>query len=540
MSSAQEKRTPHVVIVGAGLAGIAAAIALKTQLGFHNFTIYEKADAVGGTWRDNTYPGCGSDVPAHWYSLSTDLNPKWQSYYATQPELRAYWEELWHKHDLVRHTVLNSTVVNAEWSNDAQRYTVDIQDTRTGEKKQVEAEVMFYAIGGFQAPLYPKDLHGLESFKGESFHSARWRHDVVLRKKRVGVIGNGCSAAQLIPEIARDPTVQVVNFCRTPQWFVPRRNIQYPGWVQWMFAHVPFLLRWYRNLIMARSDLGFLIFRKDNKLLVKIARKFLSMYIRSKAPKEEADKLIPNYAPGCKRIIVDPGYLESLNQPNVSLRWDALDSIVENGIKMKTGEVIPLDVIIFSTGYSLEATQLDIRGSKGVTIKEYHQSKGGPMAYLGSCTPGFPNAYILLGPNVASGHASVIFSEESQINLAVQLIRPVVEGKAKSFEITDEATEKYNDWLQNRLQSSVWTDCVSYYQAGRDSKTRIIATFPGPVSLFWWFCRSPKWELFRGVGAEAWNRERKQRKLTKIGTGELAKLNKESRGRESTGNVYLK
>ncbi|KAH9483680.1 Baeyer-Villiger monooxygenase [Psilocybe cubensis] len=256
------------------------------------------------------------------------------------------------------------------------------------------------------------------------------------------------------------------------------------------------------------------------------------------APKEEVKNLIPNYgmfrvsfcfsltvpltcvcafaAPGCKRIIVDPGYLSALKQPNVNIRWDAIDRIVEKGIQMKSGEFVPLDVIIFSTGYLTDGSnQLQIRGRDGVTLREYFESKGGPYAYLGSCIPGFPNQYLVLGPNVASGHASVIFSEEAQIQHALQLIKPVLEGKAKSFEVTEEATVKYNEWLQTRLQDSVWTDCMSYYQAGRNNKTRIVATFPGPVALFWWFCRRPRWELFRGVGAEAWEQEQKVGRITK-------------------------
>ncbi|KAF8798180.1 FAD/NAD(P)-binding domain-containing protein [Phlegmacium glaucopus] len=509
---------PHVAIVGAGLAGIAAAIQLKKKLNFHNFTIYEKEDGVGGTWRLNTYPGCGSDVPVHWYSLSTDLNPRWERYYASQPELRAYWENLWHKYDLVKHTRLNTAVRNAQWSNETQRYTVSLENVATKETSQVGADVMIYAIGGFQGPLYPKDIPGREQFRGEIFHSAEWRHDVILKNKRVGVIGNGCSAAQFIPLISEDFSVKVVNFCRTPQWYVPRRDFRYPAWAQWMFAHIPFLMRWYRNWIMARADLGFLIFRKDNKLLLSIVRKEMSAYIKSKAPKEEMKNLIPKYAPGCKRIIVDPQYLDSLNRPNVRLQWDAIETIVEDGIKLKTGVVIPLDVIIFGTGYSVftkDPGSLNVQGSSGNTISEYFESKGGPQAYLGSCIPGFPNLFTLLGPNVASGHASVIFSQEAQISFAMQLIRPVLEGKARSFEVTAEATDKYNDWLQKRLSTSVWTDCVSYYQTGGD-KSKVIATFPGPVALFWWFCLQPRWGDFCGRGSEIWERERKLKKWTMV------------------------
>ncbi|KAF9469173.1 hypothetical protein BDZ94DRAFT_360082 [Collybia nuda] len=508
----EDKRTPHVIIVGAGLAGISTAIRLKKHLRFENFTIYEKANAIGGTWRDNTYPGCGSDVPGHWYSLSSELNPQWSSYFVEQPEIRAYWEGLYQKYGLPLHTKLGHAVVSAEWEPSLQRYNVTVQDLATGVTKHEVAECIFYAIGGFMAPLYPKDIPGVEDFRGELWHSARWRHDVELKGKRVGVIGNGCSAAQFIPQISKDPSVEVINFCRTPQWYVPRGNYRYSQFIKWVFAHVPLVMRFYRNYIMARSDLSFLIFRRTNARLIALTKRLLSMYIKQVAPKEYAGDLTPEYPPGCKRIIVDPGYLESLNQPNVSLRWEAIDSIVEGGIKLKTGEIIPLDIIIFGTGYSVEPVDLRVHGSKGTTVHEYFATQGGATAYLGTCMPGFPNIFTLLGPNVATGHASVIFSQESQINFAIQLIKPILDGQAKSFEVADNATEEYNTWLQGRLSTSVWTQCNSYYQVGGQKHTKIVATFPGPVSLFWWLTLTPEWGVFRSVGAERWM---KQHRITK-------------------------
>ncbi|KAF9454662.1 FAD/NAD(P)-binding domain-containing protein [Macrolepiota fuliginosa MF-IS2] len=511
--SKDSKRVPHIVIIGAGLAGISAGIQLKRQLGFENFTIYEKAGSVGGTWRDNTYPGCGCDVPAHWYSLSTDLNPDWESYYVGQPQLRAYWEGLWKKYSLDSKTKLATSVSLAEWDREKQRYKVTVKDEKNGEESVIEAEVVINAIGGFFEPLYPKEFEsGLERFKGVTWHAARWRHDVELKGKRVGVIGNGCSAAQFVPEISKDPSVQVINFCRTPQWFVPRGNYKYSALTKWIFRHVPFVMRWYRNLIMARSDLVSLIFRKDNKFWISLAKKEMTRYIRHMAPKEYLDKLTPSYSPGCKRIIVDPNYLKSLHRPNVSLNWDVIEGVVEEGIKLKTGEVVPLDIIIFGTGYALEPQGIETKGSNGNTMREYFEEQGGATAYLGSSMPGFPNFYTLLGPNVATGHASVIFSQEAQINLALQLIKPVVEGKVRYFEVTSEATDKYNVWLQNRLQNSVWTDCMSYYRSDRKFG-KIIATFPGPVALFWWLCRTPKWDRYRAVGAETWVEEQRSQRV---------------------------
>jgi cation diffusion facilitator CzcD-associated flavoprotein CzcO len=178
MTSNEKAHAPNVVIVGAGPAGISTAVELKRQLGFENFTIYEKASTLGGTWRDNTYPGCGSDVPGHWYSLSSELNPNWSNIYATQPELQEYWEKIFYKYELGIHTKFNSMVLQSTWSNETQRYTVEVTDTITGEKSAVEANVMFYAIGGFQKPVFSADVPGADIFKGHIWHSARYNHDV--------------------------------------------------------------------------------------------------------------------------------------------------------------------------------------------------------------------------------------------------------------------------------------------------------------------------------------------------------------------------
>ncbi|TRM62608.1 hypothetical protein BD626DRAFT_403629 [Schizophyllum amplum] len=521
--STSEKR---VIIVGAGVAGIATAIALKTQLGFENFTIYEKADRPGGTWRDSTYPGCGSDVGGHWYSLSSELNPNWSAYYASQPEILAYWDALFVKHQLAARTIFRTDVVNAEWDVERQVWRVEtVTREATGAKGQeeerrdvVEAEVLFYAIGGFMAPMYPREVKGRAVFRGEQWHSACWRHDVDLAGKRVGVIGNGCSAAQIVPQLAKDPSTTVLNFVRTPQWYVPQNNVRYPALVKWVFAHIPGVLRAYRSSVMARSDLVHLIFNQENKLVTKTARWLLSKYIRDTAPKEYAEKLVPDYAVGCKRIIVDPGFLKSLHRENVALTWDAIDSVVEEGIKLKTREVVPLDVIVYATGYSLDAPDLRVTGSQGKTMREYHVGQGGATAYFGCSMPGFPNLFMLLGPNVATGHASVIFSEEVQIQLALQVIKPVLDGDAQSFEIKDEVVNKYNEWLQARLRHSVWTDCMSYYRVDR-SQGKIVATFPGPVTLFWRLARRPRWDEWKGVGAEAWARrlqEARRRRRYKV------------------------
>ncbi|KAH6918372.1 monooxygenase [Coprinopsis sp. MPI-PUGE-AT-0042] len=440
--------------------------------------------------------------------LSTDLNPNWNKRYATQPELREYWDGLWKKYNLSSHTRLGVSVVFSEWNEKEQRWRITLKDVSSEKKEMVEAEVLFYGVGGFTAPKFPSDVAGLDRFKGDMFHSSQWRHDVELKGKKVGVIGNGCSAAQFIPSISEDPSVEVVNFARTPQWYVPKRDASYSPLTKWIFANVPGAMWCHRYWLFLNADLSFLIFNKGNKTIVGQTQKTLERYIRQKAPKEYADQLVPNYLPGCKRIIVDPGYLKCLHRPNVTLEWGRIDCIVEEGIKLKTGEVIPLDVIIFGTGYSREPLSLNIRGREGNLITDYFESKQGPTAYLGQCYPGFPNMFTFLGPNVVGGHYSVIFVEEAQIKHSLQLIKPILEGKVQTIEVTEEATESYNEWLQKRLTSTVYTDCDSYYfehvekADGKKVKGKNTATFPGPATLFYWLNRRPQWERFRISGAK--------------------------------------
>ncbi|KIY72027.1 FAD/NAD-binding domain-containing protein [Cylindrobasidium torrendii FP15055 ss-10] len=507
------KSQPRVIIIGAGLAGIAAGVALKVQLGFNNFTIFEKTGDTGGTWRDSTYPGCGCDVPAHWYSLSTELNPNWSRHYATQPELQAYWQHVFEKHRLGEQTQFHTGALRSSWDEENQRWELWVKDYRTGQERPEYAEVLIYAIGGFMNLQWPKDISGLDKFKGPLWHSAQWRHDVDLKGKRIGAVGNACSAAQFVTAIAQDPEVEVINFCRTPQWFVPRADFEYPEWGKWLFKNIPGIMRLWRVSISFRSDFSFLLFNKDRKWLVDLVRGRLGEYIRATAPPGFP---IPEYPPGCNRMIVDPGYLEVINRPNVSTRWDAIESVVEEGLKMKTGEIVPLDVLIFGTGYSVDPVDLVVQGRE-MSSQEYFERQDGAGAFLGSSFPGFPNFFTLLGPNVATGHASVIFSEETQINLAMKLIKPVIDGKITSFAIKPVVCDEYNDWLQGRLQHSVWSECRSYYHRARDNSSKIVATFPGPVSLFWWLSRVPRWNQWEVRGATLdWNPHETRRKVVEF------------------------
>ncbi|EGN93331.1 hypothetical protein SERLA73DRAFT_64246, partial [Serpula lacrymans var. lacrymans S7.3] len=492
--------------------GISVAVALRNELKFDNFTIYEKASSIGGTWRDNTYPGCGSDVPGHWYSLSTELNPHWDSYYISQPEIRAYWERIFQKHGLLAHTVFNTHVKVVKWDAESRVHNLTLVDPTTGEETTTSAEIVIQAVGGFTAPLFPPDLPGVEKFRGPLWHSLKWRHDVDLAGKRVGVIGNGCSAAQFIPQISEDPSVEVINFCRTAQWMTPRQQYRYPAIIKWVFAHIPFLMRAYRNTIMAK--VFWFIFQKQNSFLLYLVRKLMTKYMKDTAPAKYHDRLIPSYSPGCKRIIVDPSYLSALHRPNVDLNWESIQEIAEDGVILKNGQAIPLDVIIFGTGFLIVPTDISVQGPNGHTLHDYFDSHGGPTAYLGTVYPGLPNYFTVVGPNTASGHASLLFADEVQIKYILQLIKPIIKGKMKTLEVKAEATDEYNNWIQKRMQNTVFTECFSYYRGdGRDGPKNI-ATFPGTMVLFWWIARKPRWEHFKVEGENGgvegrWSRQKR-------------------------------
>ncbi|KAL6301962.1 FAD/NAD-P-binding domain-containing protein [Sparassis latifolia] len=481
------------------LGGLSFGIALKQQLGFENFTIYEKAAEIGGTWRDNTYPGCNSDTPSHWYSLSTELNPNWTSTCVPGSELQEYWTHVAKKHALYEHTVFHMKVVSAGWDSEKQLYNIELEDVRSRTRTFTTAQILISAVGYLMDPIFPPGLRGLDKFKGDLFHSGRWDHTVDFRNKRVGVVGCGASAAQFIPILLEDSTVQIVNFCQTPSWFVDLKITPISDRQRWIFAHVPFALRLYRNwLVITGYILPPYLRRLRGTTHVEDVSTAL---IKQRAPAKYHDKLIPTYPAACRRLVMDPGYLAALHRPNISLNWDGIAEVTEDGILTKTGEVIPFDVIIFGTGFSTDTHPVSIKGTQE-TLQAYSAAHGGPTAYRGVTVPGFPNFYIIGGPNTTTPNTSYIFTHEVEINYAIQLVAPVVRGLASSFEVTARACDAYNAWLQAKIAGSDWMLCHSWYRTGGNGKN--FGIFPGSILQFWWLLRSPAWGNYTVVGGARW------------------------------------
>ncbi|KAH8077893.1 hypothetical protein BXZ70DRAFT_1053127 [Cristinia sonorae] len=512
--SASKELERRVIIIGGGVGGIMTAIALKTKLGFHNFTLYEQSDDLGGTWNLNTYPGCASDISTHWYSFSGDVDPDWTSTHLLQPELKKYWKGLCVKYDINKHVCVNTSVVAAEWDNKRQLYRVEVLDVLSGEKRTDYANAVVSAIGVLNIPHLSEDLKGVrETFKGKHFHSARWDHTVDLRNKRVAVIGNGCSAAQFVPIITEDPTTEVLSFARTPGWILPtdwgRKPVSW--WKRMIFKYVPFTLRLNRwsLLAMHESFYMFLIYGKHNSFLREFFMNDLRKNIQKCAPEKYHDVLTPKYPFGCKRFIVDTGYLAALHRPNNDLTFDGIAEITEKGILTKKGQHHDFDVIIEATGFVVDEYPIVIRGVDGTSIQDYHREQGGPTAYRGTTTPNFPNFFMLFGPNTTTTHGSVIFTHEVQINYTMQLLEPVLKKQASSFEVTREASDAWNAHVQKYHSTSVWTACQSWYRVGGTGKN--VSIWPGSLTDQWYQLRTPVWSDYKATGAYEWENNRRLR-----------------------------
>ncbi|CAE6423696.1 unnamed protein product [Rhizoctonia solani] len=498
---ADTNKALDIVIIGAGVGGITAAISLQNN-NYYDYTIYDMASDMGGTWHQNDYPGCACDIPAHWYSLSIDPNPNWSSLFAPRDEIKQYWKHLARKHNVEKHIEFNTEFVSAVWNEKQQYYTLKLRDSKTKESREVKAKLVIAAVGIFNHPRWP-DIPGREVFQGKLLHAQMWNYNVGLSGKRVGLIGNGCAGSQILPVISEDGSTSVVNFCRTPSWYIPRPQMQVSPVIQWIFRHVPFALKSLRYTLAGSCEL--LYHHYQNNFLSNMARKLVekAMVYRMKslAPAKYHKNLTPNYPFGCKRVVFDPGYLEALSRPNVDLEWDPITRITPTGIQTKSGKEHELDVIAFATGFDISSSMtLDVTGTNGMRLQEYYDSEGGPTGFMGTTAPGFPNWVTLFGPNSATGHASVIYMEELQMNYIIKLFKPVLEGKASSIAPRADSTRKFNDWLQSNLKGHVWPSCNSWYR----QNGKITSLWPGGNIHCWWSFRKPNWKHYEIAGANNW------------------------------------
>jgi cation diffusion facilitator CzcD-associated flavoprotein CzcO len=446
----------RVVIVGSGFAGLCMAIKLQ-EAGIDDYVILERADAIGGTWRDNHYPGCACDVPAHLYSFSFFPNPDWSQTYAPQPEIRAYIERCAAHYQLHKNVRFLADVTSAALDERAATWTV-----RTADGRTFVGDFLVSAIGGLSRPLLPS-IPGIDRFAGRTWHSATWDHDAPLDGARVAVIGTGASAIQFVPQIA--PRVaQLHLFQRTPPWILPRQEQRFSERHKRAFRHVPGVRAAHRARLYAGHELRALPFTIKPKLLEWIqplALRYLHAQVTDPVLRK---KLTPDYVMGCKRILISNDYYAALTRPNVDVITDGIREITRDGVVTADGREHPVDAIIYGTGFDVHdyIGGMKVIGRGGVDLGALWRSD--PEAYLGTTAAGFPNLFTLIGPNTGLGHNSIIFMIESQVRLVMSCLAAMEARDAVTIEPRLDVQRAFNDEMQRRLGTTVWkTGCKSWY-----------------------------------------------------------------------------
>lgn len=445
----------NIVIVGAGFAGIGMAIKLR-EAGFDDLLVLERADDLGGTWQANTYPGCACDVPSHLYSYSFAPNPNWSRMYGTQREILAYLRRVAADHDVVRHIRYRCELQDARWDDAENCWRIE-----TG-KGSLTANFLVSAAGVFADAKYPS-LPGLETFEGTAFHSLHWNHEHDLTGERVAVIGTGASAVQFVPQI--QPKVQRLSlFQRSAPWIVPRMDRKTTGLERLLLRNLPIAGKavrgtWY-TLIEGFGLVGFVDkrFRHPYELLGKLQ---LRRQIRNP---ELRKKVTPDYVIGCKRAIFSDAYLPALDEDNVDVVDDGIAEVRSRSIVTRGGDKIPVDTIIFGTGFQPIAAAFEhIVGRDGVSIAEQYYEQ--PRSYLGTAMAGFPNFFATLGPFGAAGNQSAIYMIESQITYIVDALTKMRDEGAQRVEVRQEAQAAFVDEMADRSKDTVWLTggCHTYY-----------------------------------------------------------------------------
>jgi cation diffusion facilitator CzcD-associated flavoprotein CzcO len=458
---------PRVVIIGAGFGGLAMALEVKRH-GVHDVTIVEKASDIGGVWRENTYPGAACDLPSPYYSFSFAPNPTWPTRFSTQADIHDYMRRIVTEYGLEPHIRFNTEVTACRFDKG--------WHVETAAGDILDADVLVPAMGQLSRPALPT-IPGRETFAGIAFHSASWRHDVDLTGKRVAVIGTGASAIQFIPQI--QPQVgRLTVFQRTAPYVAPKPDRRYHPIHHWLFRHFPparVAARGAWWLLCEVTTLGLIGNKTINRMLTWITLTHLRHNVHD--PQLRA-KLTPDYPIGCKRVLVANNYYPALSQPNVHVETARIAEITQTGVRTVDGVDHPADVIVYGTGFTTTEflAPVKITGLGGRHLQDAWA--GGVRAYLGIAVPGFPNLFLMYGPNTNLGAGSIIYMLERQARYIRQLVEHTNGGY---LHVRADVEQRYDDEIQNRLAGSVWAGCSSWY---RHDNGRISANWPGRVAEY--------------------------------------------------------
>jgi cation diffusion facilitator CzcD-associated flavoprotein CzcO len=462
-----------VLIVGAGFSGLCMAMKLR-EAGMNSFLVIEKSEGIGGTWWENRYPGCACDIPSHLYSFSFDLNPKWSRMFAGREEIQAYLEESIERHGIRDRLRLKTRLREAAWDEDAGLWHAMLGDGTT-----VEARVIVSGMGALHVPRYP-EIDGIERFEGPSFHSAAWDSSIDLTGKNVAVIGTGASSIQFVPQIA--PAAAKVNlFQRTAPWIVPK--LDHPIGEKWKrrFVRVPGVMRGYRTFLFWMLEIRVLGFLKKGWLRRQGEKEALKHLAAQVTDPELRAKLTPAYEFGCKRVLISNDFYPTLERANIELVIEAIGEVRAHSIVTRDGIERPVDVLIFGTGFRVTDVLLGTRivGRAGVEIHDAWKER--VTAFLGITVAGFPNFFLLLGPNTGLGHNSVVLMIEAQVRYVMSCLGMMRRRGQAVMEVRDASQRRFADRIREKLAGTVWLagGCRSWYQDQRTGESPVV--WPGSV-----------------------------------------------------------
>ncbi|MGF2685665.1 flavin-containing monooxygenase [Marinobacter sp. DUT-3] len=469
MTNKASAKKPSVIIIGTGFGGLCMAIQLK-QAGFESFTMLEKAGNVGGTWRDNTYPGAACDVQSHFYSYSFEPKHDWSRKFGLQKELLGYMESCVDKYGLTSHIQFHQEVTRADFDEASNTWTVTTQDGQ-----QRIADVVVSATGQLNQPAYP-NIEGMDRFKGTLFHSARWDHDYDLTDKRVAVIGTGASAIQFVPEIIKQ-VKSLSLFQRSAAWVLPKADRPFKAWEQALFKSVPAWDRLYRYMIYWKNESRALAFTRFSGLLELFARQARKEARKHVTAPDKLKHIIPDYKIGCKRILISNDWYPAINQPHLDLVTTSIDHIDESGVVTSDGKHHDVDAIILGTGFAASEflAPMTITGRDNTTLNEAWAN--GVEAYKGISVTGFPNLFVLYGPNTNLAHNSIVYMLESQVRYVMSCLSTLEKYPGSAMDVLPERQKAFSDSVQTGLEDSVWNSgCTSWYL---DENGRNTINWPG-------------------------------------------------------------
>ena len=474
MASPPAPDQPRVAIIGTGFGGIAMAVRLLED-GLQDVVLLERADDTGGTWRDNTYPGAACDIPSHLYSLSFEPKGDWTRRYSPQPEIRAYLDDVVERHGLRGRTRFGFDVRALAWDEATSTWTLTSQD---GDR--VVADVVVNAVGALKDPRWPA-IEGLDDFEGPLFHSARWDHGADLAGRRVGVVGTGASAIQFVPELA-EVAGHLTVLQRTPPWIVPRGDRAYRWWERALYDTVAPARLAHRFATWASHELTHLVFASDGPVR-DLGERYARWHLQRQVPDSELRAtLTPDYELGCKRILRSDDYYPALARPDVTVETRSIARVTPTGVELADGDRVELDALVLGTGFTVDDPLHGtvVTGRDGRDLDGFWD--GRPSAHLGITVPGFPNHFLLLGPNTGLGHNSVVVMIEAQVEYVRRAVALLRRDDVASIEVTEQAHDEFVAWVDEQNADATWSSgCSSWYLNDRGEN---FSVWPGTTASY--------------------------------------------------------